>query len=126
MPRPRKWRRVCELPATALFGPLNRPGPAPETITMTVDEYETLRLVDHQGLTQEQCAQHMNIARSTVQGIYTDARTKVAQALVEGKILSIQGGDYQLCDGLSERCGQGSCGRHRRGRGRGPGREGIQ
>ncbi len=106
------------MPGTALFGPLNSPVKPGGAVEMSVDEYEALRLIDHEGLTQEQCAEHMNIARSTVQGIYTDARSKVAQSLVEGKVLHIQGGDYQLCDGLGELCGRGACNRHRRGNGR--------
>jgi hypothetical protein len=56
----------------------------------------------------------MNVARSTVQGIYIDARKKLAESLVNGKVLSIEGGEYRLCDGLDNDCGRG-CHRHRRG-----------
>ena len=97
MARPRKWRRVCYLPESNRFGPLEPTGEEASTITMTVDEYETVRWIDLEGLTQEECALQMNIARTTVQGIYNDARKKLAESLVEGKILLISGGQYQLC-----------------------------
>ena len=82
---------------------------------MTVDEYETIRLIDFEGLTQEECAGQMNIARTTVQRIYTVARKKIADSLINSKMLKIEGGDYRLCDGLSESCNQGFCHRRRRG-----------
>ncbi len=65
---------------------------AGESIRMTVDEFETLRLLDHEGLTQEECAASMNIARTTVTSIYEKARKKIADALVNGKQLLITGG----------------------------------
>lgn len=80
---------------------------------MTVEEYETIRLIDLEGLTQEECADQMNIARTTVQGIYTEARKKIAESLVGGKVLKIEGGDYRLCDGSGPYCGRGGCRRHR-------------
>lgn len=82
---------------------------------MTVDEYEAVRLIDLEGLTQEECAKQMNIARSTVQGIYIKARKKTAESLVNGKTLLIEGGEYRLCEGLGNGCGR-SCQRHRRNR----------
>ena len=69
-------------------------------VKMTVDEYETIRLIDLEGLTQEACAQQMEVARSTVQGIYIKAREKLAEALVNGKMLLIKGRPYRLCEGL--------------------------
>jgi len=83
---------------------------------MTVDEYETIRLIDMEGFTQEECANQMNVARTTVQGIYFEARKKLAESLVNGKMLLIEGGEYRLCDGLGNGCGRG-CRRHRRGMG---------
>ena len=114
MARPKKWRKVCSLPDNNMFGPLNSPANA-NHVNMTVDEYEAIRLIDLEGFTQEECAQQMNIARSTVQGIYGEARKKLAESLVIGKILHIEGGEYQLCDGSRMECGRG-CHRRRRGR----------
>ena len=115
MPRPRKWRNVCCLPEHKRFGPLP-PGNADSVINMAVDEYETIRLIDLEGFTQEECASQMNIARTTVQGIYSEARKKIAEALVNGKVLFIAGGEYRLCDETGKACGAG-CRRHRCGRG---------
>src|SRR5574344_2140083 len=117
MPRPRKWRRVCCLPDSNRFGPLDSPLDTEKTVNMTVDEYETIRLIDLDGFTQEECANQMNISRTTVQGIYDEARKKLAESLVNGKTLWIEGGEYRLCDGLGSGCGRGGCRRHRNGRG---------
>jgi hypothetical protein len=84
---------------------------------MTVDEYETIRLIDLNGFTQEECASQMNISRTTVQGIYDEARRKLAESLVNGKVLWIEGGEYKLCDGSGNGCGRGGCRQHRCGRG---------
>ncbi len=114
MARPIKWRRVCCLPERNKFGPLDASADAGSRINMTVDEYETIRLIDQEGFNQEECANQMNIARSTVQGIYTEARKKLAESLV-GKVLVMEGGEYRLCEGLENGCGR-ACRRHRRGR----------
>ncbi len=114
MPRPRKWRHVCCLPDNAEFGPVGGQDNG-TAIVMSVDEYETIRLIDLMGFTQEECATQMNVARTTVQGIYNDARQKIADALVNAKSLVIQGGNYVLCDGNEEICGCGGCQKHRRG-----------
>jgi predicted DNA-binding protein (UPF0251 family) len=112
MPRPMKWRRVCCLPERNRFGPLDTSLDEKNYIKMTVDEYETIRLIDLEGFTQEECAKQMNVARTTVQGIYVEARKKLAESLVNGKVLLIEGGEYRLCDGLGNGCGRG-CRRHR-------------
>jgi len=116
MPRPRKWRKVCCMPDSNRFGPLDTQTSSVEAIRMTVDEYETIRLIDLERFTQEECAAQMNVARTTVQGIYDNARTKLAESLVNGKMLWIEGGDYQLCDGIGSECTSESCRRHRCGR----------
>lgn len=116
MPRPRKWRKVCDLPRVSLFGPLNTKVYKTDPITMTVDEYESIRLIDWEGMTQEECAERMNVARTTVQRIYNDARKKLSETLVEGKLLKIEGGDYKLCDQDPQLYGCTKCYRHRHGR----------
>ena len=90
MPRPFKCRRIEQLPVYRSFSPDDIT--AAESVQMTVDEYETLRLLDDEGLTQEACAARMNIARTTVTAIYDSARRKVADTLVRGKRLLITGG----------------------------------
>lgn len=113
MARPKKWRRVCCMPGNSSFGPLNANNDQGNRITMTIDEYEAIRLIDLEGLTQEECANQMNVARSTVQGIYDSARRKLAESLVNGNVLQIAGGEYRLCDGLEKACGYGICKRSR-------------
>ncbi|MBN2287125.1 MAG: DUF134 domain-containing protein [Tissierellales bacterium] len=124
MPRPRKQRRVCEMPMIKSFGPINRMGrEVDDIVTLTIDEYEVVRLVDLEGLNQEACADRMDVARSTIQRMYEEAKRKVADCIVNGKILRIEGGDYFLCQ---KECQEGMpcyVGRHRRGQNR-IGREG--
>lgn len=109
MPRPRKCRKVCCLPERNLFGPLNIKNLEEKIVVMTVDEYETIRLMDLEGMTQEECAEKMNVARTTIQRIYNDARLKLAKSLVNGDILKIEGGDYKLCDENEPLCGCSRC-----------------
>lgn len=115
LPRPRKWRRVCCLPSNDSFAPVGK-GADNEKIVMTVDEYETIRLIDYQGYTQEQCSQFMGIARTTVQQMYNTARKKLSEVLVDGKCLVIAGGDYKLCEGIHSGCGCNECRRCRNNR----------
>ena len=116
MPRPRKWRNVCCLPESSQYGPLNGSGESEPVVIMSVDEYEAIRLIDLENFTQEECADQMNIARTTVQRIYEGARRKIAESLVHGRILKIEGGDYRLCEGLEDTCRCGGCARHRCGK----------
>ena len=90
MSRPIRCRRIEQLPTYRSFSP-DDVEPV-ESIIMSLDEFETLRLLDNEGLTQESCASKMNISRTTVTAIYDRARRKVAQALVNGKRLMIMGG----------------------------------
>lgn len=110
MARPRKWRKVCCLPKSSEFGPIQDEKSSEKIVFMTVDEYETIRLIDLEGLTQVECSEQMHVARTTVQGIYSKARKKIAEALVNGKTLKIEGGDYKLCrDNDDKPCGKHHC-----------------
>lgn len=108
MPRPMKCRKVCHFPQTQEFYPANA-STEKEPVLMTVDEYETIRLIDKEGLSQEQCAAFMQIARTTVQRIYEIARKKLADCIVDGRPLRIEGGDFRLCNGQSVNCGHDGC-----------------
>lgn len=109
MPRPCKRRRICAMPNSLKFGPVEHIKTERQIITMTVDEYESIRLIDLDGLTQEECASRMNVARTTAQAIYNSARVKLAECLVNEKELNIEGGDFILCDGSAEGLGCAHC-----------------
>lgn len=108
MPRKVKCRKVCHYPQTLEFLPQNN-NAEQEPIVLTVDEYETIRLIDRRGMSQEQCAAFMQIARTTVQRIYETTRKKLADFVVEGRPLRIEGGDFRLCNGSSTGCGCVDC-----------------
>lgn len=113
MARPKSRRKVCSMPETRLFEPFEKEK-AP-TVVLSVDEYETIRLIDYQGFNQEETAKFMNIARTTVQQIYNGARKKLSISLVEGTALKIEGGDYDLCSGEEKFCACGGCRKHKAG-----------
>lgn len=94
MPRPKRCRRICGYPDYWSFWPegVN----LPETIVFTLDEYETIRLIDYQKQTQEECAAQMGVSRATVTSIYENARYKLADAMVNGKRIRITGGAYRI------------------------------
>ena len=109
MARPRRCRRISSEPDYKSFIPDGIP--CGEQIVLTLDEFEVIRLIDLKGLTHEQCGKQMEISRTTVTEIYQNARRKIADSIINGKILQIAGGDYRLCDGSSGVCCQKSCGR---------------
>lgn len=96
MPRPPKHRLVGFLPEVTYFKPAGIPLRFLEEEQLGVDELEALRLSDLEGLDQTEAAQKMGVAQSTLQRILTVARRKVAQALVKGKAIRIEGGAYRL------------------------------
>lgn len=113
MPRPKKCRKICRYPHTLAFAPIGKKSSG--IVTLTVDEYEVLRLIDKEGMSQEQCGRQMKIARTTVQMIYASARRKLADVLVDGMVLEIGGGDYQICGGEPACCEKGECAKRRCG-----------
>lgn len=94
MPRPVRCRCIDNYPEYWGLDPLH--AESHEQITLSLDEYETIRLIDRLGMTQEQCAEKMGVARTTVTAIYDSARGKLAECLVDGKALRISGGSYKL------------------------------
>ena len=109
MPRPKKCRRVCCMPKYNEFRVHQEEHNEGEVVVLTVDEYEAIRLIDKEGYSQEECSMYMNVARTTVQQIYTSARKKLATVLVDGCTLKIQGGDYQLCESDQSCCHRSCC-----------------
>lgn len=110
MPRPRKCRKVCQLPPVEEF--IAKGCAENNYIVLTVDEYECVRLVDYRGFSQEECAEYMQVSRATAQLICDSARRKIASALVNGWGIRIAGGEYRLCDGDEEQCDCGGCKNH--------------
>lgn len=95
MPRPSKPKRVGSMPrCSSFFGEISKN--SEYHILLSVEEFETLRLIDYLGMNQEECAASMNVSRITVQTLYADARKKVARFLVEGSNLQIEGGNFVL------------------------------
>jgi predicted DNA-binding protein (UPF0251 family) len=86
------------LPNVVLFKPAGVPGRSLEEVVLSVDEFEALRLADHEGLYQEQAAERMRVSRQTFGRIVESARKKVARALVEGLALRIEGGDVEMAE----------------------------
>ncbi|MGB9792706.1 MAG: DUF134 domain-containing protein [Thermacetogeniaceae bacterium] len=96
MPRRRKRCWVEALPTVSYFQPAGFPVGEMEEVRLSVEELEAVRLKDLVGLDQEQCAERMGIGRTTFQRILYAARSKIADALVNGKVLRVEGGEYQV------------------------------
>ena len=92
MPRPCCFRQIGFKPCADLFKPAGVPMHALELVTLALDEVEALRLADLNGLYQEQAAEQMKISRATFARIVEEARKKVADALIHGKALRLEGG----------------------------------
>ncbi len=99
-------RRVDYLPTINFFKPAGVPLAQLQEIRISIEEVEAIRLKDLEGLEQEECAQKMNISRSTFARILLSARQKTADALLNGKAIRIEGGNYELTK-RSFRCGNG-------------------
>jgi len=104
---PYRKRRVDIPPRFKQFKPAGVPSRAIESITLTIDEYEGLRLADYLGMDHQQSADKMNISRPTFSRLIEKARNKVATAIIEGKALLIEGGniDFAIKFYQCARCG---------------------
>lgn len=105
MARPSRYRRICSEPKYDGFAPCGIKNA--EQVVLTVDEFETIRLIDCEKKTHEQCGLQMDISRTTVTEIYERAREKIADCIINGKELRIAGGNYVLCGGSAVKyCGK--------------------
>ena len=112
MPRPCKNRFVSGCPGSVVYKPAGIPARTLEWLSLGLDEFETIRLLDYQGLDQEKVAELMGVSRPTVTRIYASGRKKIAEALTEGKAISIEGGPINTNFPPQGRRG---CGRRRHG-----------
>ena len=90
--RPKKTRWVKCSTAQRIFKPQSKAISSKQTIVLSLDEFEAVRLLDHERLSQTQAAKLMRVHRSTVSRIVSSARHKIARALVSINILKVEGG----------------------------------
>lgn len=96
MARPLRCRRVWLTPEFTYFKPAGVRMRELEEVVLTVDEFEAVRLKDLEGLEQEQIAKKMNISQPTLHRLLLSARRKIADAIVKGKAIRIEGGVYTV------------------------------
>ncbi|MDY6892360.1 MAG: DUF134 domain-containing protein [Chloroflexota bacterium] len=107
MPRPTKWRCVGFVPEVTYFKPAGVPMYALEEVCLSVEEAEAIRLKDLEGMEQEQCAQNMQISRPTFHRVLGSARRKLAEALLNGKAIRIEGGNFEMAMRRFKCCSDG-------------------
>lgn len=100
MARPEKLRCVAQLPNVGFFRPVGIPVNALQGVSLTLEEVESIRLKDLEGLEQEECARQMRISRPTFHRILESGRKKLADALINGKAIQIGGGNFELAQRL--------------------------
>lgn len=96
MARPRQKRKMESPPLMMGYKPFGIPRQKLDKLKLHFDEFEAIRLLDFEGMTQEEAAEHMNVSRPTLTRIYESARKTIAQALVEGKMIVIEGGNIEF------------------------------
>jgi predicted DNA-binding protein (UPF0251 family) len=106
MPRPKRCRRIGATPGSSYFKPRGIPLAALDEVVLSVDEFEAIRLADLEGLYQELAAEKMSVSRQTFGRIVAAAHQKVAEALVRGKALKIEGGAIEIAESKAFICGR--------------------
>ena len=96
MSRPKQFRKIVSPPLMTVFKPFGIPRSQLEEVVLHYDEYEAVRLLDYEGLMQEQAAERMNVSRPTLTRLYESARKTIAKAFVEGKMIVIEGGNVDF------------------------------
>jgi predicted DNA-binding protein (UPF0251 family) len=103
MVRPRLCRRVRFNPDVTYFKPRGIPLADLVEVILPVDEYEAVRLKDLEGLEQEECAKKMRISQPTFNRLIREARKKIADAIINGKAIKIEGGNFKMVQQLRKR-----------------------
>jgi len=93
--RPKKYRIVRLDPKISQFSPRGKAG-RPNEVYLTMDEFEALRLADYMGLPQKEAAKSMHISQQTFSRVLKRAHKDIANALINGNIIKIQGGHYVI------------------------------
>jgi len=96
MGRRQLWRKDSLIPPVTYFKPAGAPLAGLDEVKLLVEEAEAIRLKDIEGLEQEECAKKMNISRTTFSRILDSARQKIADALLSGKAIRIEGGNFEM------------------------------
>lgn len=96
MSRPQKSRKVSIPPKMSGFKPFGMPVSRLEPVKLKFEEYEGIRLVNYENLSQDEAAKQMNVSRPTFTRIYNKALKLIAKAFVEGKAIEIQGGNFEF------------------------------
>lgn len=108
MARPTKWRKIENIPAVPCFVPSDKDIPELDKNILKLEELEAIRLKDLEGMEQEECAAKMEVSRPTFQRILISAREKIADSLINGKSILIEGGNFTLniCPVKCSSCGK--------------------
>lgn len=108
MARPTKWRRIENIPTIPFFVPSKNNIPEVPANTLLLEELEAIRLKDLVGLEQGECAEKMEVSRPTFQRILLSAREKIADSLINGKTIHIEGGNFtqNICPVKCLDCGK--------------------
>jgi predicted DNA-binding protein (UPF0251 family) len=96
MPRPRRCRRVCCKPSVNYFKPAGIGMRGLEEVILGVDEFESIRLKDLLAMDQETAAKKMNVSQPTFHRLISSARNKIADAIINGKAIKVEGGNYSF------------------------------
>ena len=108
MARPTKWRKIENIPTVPYFIPSDKDIPEVDKNILKLEELEAIRLKDLEGMEQEECAAKMEVSRPTFQRILISAREKIADSLINGKSILIEGGNFTLniCPVKCSNCGK--------------------
>ena len=96
MSRPMKYRCVESIPEITFFQPMGVPARSMQEVILSIEEAEAIRLKDLEGLDQAQGAKRMHVSRATFQRILDSARRKMAEALIQGKAIRMEGGNFDM------------------------------